>query len=90
MTSKLANQKQHLAKKLHREGPSVLSIRDPNFLAQLKAPGHLMFGHRIRVLAKLVLAWKARADGLIKGDSLRTTVGAPLQALQCANDLQPE
>lgn len=73
-----------LAEQLHREGPSILSVRDPHYLAQIKSSGHLTFIQRIRVIASLLIEWKARCDGMIKGDRLHTTVGAPLEALQSA------
>jgi hypothetical protein len=73
-----------LAEQLHREGPSALSIRDPNYLLQIRASAHLTFEQRVRVIATLAMEWKARNDGLIKGDTLQTTVAAPLEALHSA------
>jgi hypothetical protein len=75
---------QHLAERLHREGPSALLIGDPNYLTQIRASAHLTFKQRIHVIATLAMEWKARTDGLIKGSSLQTVVAAPLEALQSA------
>jgi hypothetical protein len=71
---------------LHREGPSALDIRDPNYAKHIKSNAHLTFAQRIRVIATLVMEWKARSDGLIKGDTVQTVVAAPLEALQSAGN----
>lgn len=73
-----------LAERLHLEGPTVLEIRDANYVENINFSSHLTFEQRIKILAKLVMEWKARADGLIKGDTLHTAVGAPLEALSSA------
>jgi hypothetical protein len=74
-----------LMERLHREGPSVLSIHDPHYYDRIRASADLTFGERLKVVAVLVMQWKARNDGLIKGSTLQTTVGAPLEALSSAN-----
>jgi hypothetical protein len=73
-----------LAERLHREGPSVLSIRDPNYVVHIKNCAKLTFDQRMRVITTLAYQWKARCDGLIKGDTIQTVVAAPLEALQSA------
>jgi hypothetical protein len=40
----------------------------------------------MRVIATLAMEWKARNDGLIKGVTVQTTVAAPLEALQSAQN----
>lgn len=37
------------------------------------------------MIATLLMEWKARCDGLIKGDSLQTVVAAPIEALVSAD-----
>jgi hypothetical protein len=73
-----------LAERLHREGPSALSIRDPNYVVHIKNCAKLTFDQRMRVITTLAYQWKARCDGLIKGDTIQTVVAAPLEALQSA------
>jgi hypothetical protein len=73
-----------LTERLHREGPSVLSIRDPNYVVHIKNCAKLTFDQRMRVITTLAYQWKARCDGLIKGDTIQTVVAAPLEALQSA------
>lgn len=76
----------NLAERLHREGPSTLSNRDPHYFPYIKSSAHLTFEQRITVIATLSSEWKARNDGLIKGTTLETSVAAPLEALQSARN----
>jgi hypothetical protein len=75
-----------LAERLHREGPSALSIRDPNYVPHIKSCADLTFVQRMRVITTIAFQWKARCDGLIKGDTIQTLVAAPLEALQSARN----
>jgi hypothetical protein len=75
----------NFAEKLHRQGSDTLSIRDPHSLHIVKASSHLTFEQRIRVIGTIAREWKARIDGMIKGDKLETTVAAPIEALQSAH-----
>jgi hypothetical protein len=74
----------NLAERLHVEGPSALSIRDPNYVTHIKNCADLTFIQRMRVITTIAFQWKARCDGLIKGDTVQTLVAAPLEALQSA------
>ncbi|KAH7406369.1 hypothetical protein DE146DRAFT_629705 [Phaeosphaeria sp. MPI-PUGE-AT-0046c] len=74
----------NLCVKLHREGPSALSIGDPHYLPQIKKSAHLKFADRIKTIATLLIEWKARCDGVIKGDTLQTVVAAPIEAFKSA------
>jgi hypothetical protein len=73
-----------LAERLHVEGPSALSIRDSNYVKHIKNCADLTFVQRMRVITTIAFQWKARCDGLIKGDTVQTLVAAPLEALQSA------
>jgi hypothetical protein len=73
-----------LIERLHREGPSTLSIRDEHYDGSIVSSAHLTFKERLTVIATTCMEWKARNDGLIKGTTLETTVAAPLEALQSA------
>jgi hypothetical protein len=74
----------NLAERLHVEGPSALSIRDPNYVTHIKNCADLTFIQRMRAITTIAFQWKARCDGLIKGDTVQTLVAAPLEALQSA------
>jgi hypothetical protein len=70
-----------LMERLHREGPSALSIRDPNNFPTITASAHLTFKERLTFIATLCSEWKARDNALFKGTTLETTVATPLEAL---------
>jgi hypothetical protein len=40
----------------------------------------------MRVIVTLAMQWKARNDGLIKGDTVQTVVAAPLETLRSAEN----
>jgi hypothetical protein len=68
-----------IAERLHREGPSSLSIYDSEAMKTVWKSRGLTFAGRIQKLVELLRLSKARCFSLLKGESLYTTVGAPAQ-----------
>mgnify|MGYP003624105396 CR=1 FL=1 len=73
---------QHIAERLHTEGPSFLSIHDPNMQREIRQDSMLTFEERMQYLIKLLCFYKSKCEDFMKGTQAEEIVACPKQKLQ--------
>jgi hypothetical protein len=73
---------QYIAERLHTEGPSFLSIHDPNMQREIRQDSMLTFEERMQYLIKLLCFYKSKCEDFMKGTQAEEIVACPKQKLQ--------